>query len=196
MSSYGGGIGSTAATTVAGGTGAATAASWVNPAMFGLQALAMVGSARNQAKQSSAQIRANNTAIKDITAQIGMTDEAAVAQGEVAQGDYYRGWNQSGQKYSNMFDDLFQKHETNLGIQGFAHSGGLERSTELMGERMNQEFETGRENLLDSLDKSLANISEWQQSEKFRLEADKTKLKAQNRVLRKSNTTWKALGFG
>lgn len=185
-----------AGTTAAGAAGAATSASWVNPAMFGLQALAMVGSARNQAKQSKAQIRANNEAIADITTQIGMTDEAAVAQGEVAQGDYYRAWNQSGQKYSNMFDDLFQKHETNLGIQGFAYSGGLERSTELMGERMTQEFETGRENLLDSLDKSLANISEWQQSEKFRLEADKRKLQAQNRVLRKSNSTWKALGFG
>jgi hypothetical protein len=187
----GGAAASTAASTAASSMGA----SWVNPAMFGLQALATVGAASNQAKQSRAQIRANNAAMGDITLQLGMTDEAAAAQKDVAQYDYKQAFKGSGLKTSTMFDDMMTKFDDSIGAQGFSYSGGVERTNNLMQDRLQSQFTQGKDTMLDSLDKSLASITEWQDSEKFRLGVDKRSLEAQNRVLKKTNSTWKALGF-
>jgi len=179
----------------AGGAAASMGASWVNPAMFGLQALATVGAASNQAKQSRAQIRANNAAMGDITLQLGMTDEAAAAQKDVAQYDYNQAFKGSGLKTSTMFDDMMTKFDDSIGAQGFSYSGGVERTNNLMQDRLQSQFTQGKNTMLDSLDKSLASITEWQDSEKFRLGVDKRSLEAQNRVLKKTNSTWRALGF-
>jgi len=191
----GGAVGAAAGGGAAGGAAASMGASWVNPAMFGLQALATVGAASNQAKQSRAQIRANNAAMGDITLQLGMTDEAAAAQKDVAQYDYNQAFKGSGLKTSTMFDDMMTKFDDSIGAQGFSYSGGVERTNNLMQDRLQSQFTQGKNTMLDSLDKSLASITEWQDSEKFRLGVDKRSLEAQNRVLKKTNSTWRALGF-
>jgi len=191
----GGAVGAAAGGGAAGGIASSMGASWVNPAMFGLQALATVGAASNQAKQSRAQIRANNAAMGDITLQLGMTDEAAAAQKDVAQYDYNQAFKGSGLKTSTMFDDMMTKFDDSIGAQGFSYSGGVERTNNLMQDRLQSQFTQGKNTMLDSLDKSLASITEWQDSEKFRLGVDKRSLEAQNRVLKKTNSTWRALGF-
>ena len=77
----------------------------------------------------------------------------------------------------------------------FSFAGETNEQISSITERMQEEFLTKHSGALRALDKTTADIESWRNDEEMRLKRDRRKLQLENRRLRQTNSTWKALGF-
>jgi len=168
---------------------------WTNPAMFGLQVAGMGLEASGVASQARAQIRANKQAMGEIDTSIGFVQESAVYQGENAQQQYGVQMDKAFQQSQTMYDKLFRQQEESVGAQGFAYSGGVSKEFDISRNTLQQGFEQTHTSLLGNLERQTAKIEQWRAGESARLESEKRRLEAENKMLKKKDTFWEALGF-
>jgi len=168
---------------------------WFLPAMFGLKVGSTLLGARKQSKASKAQIGANNEAIRDINLALGGLDETAIRRVESAEFDTSNAISDMASTVSRGMDDISKQSDSLVGKQGFSFAGETNEQISSITERMQEEFLTKHSGALRALDKTTADIESWRNDEEMRLKRDRRKLQLENRRLRQTNSTWKALGF-
>tara|TARA_R100001594_G_scaffold21859_1_gene42350 strand:+ start:4578 stop:5102 length:525 start_codon:yes stop_codon:yes gene_type:complete len=164
-------------------------------AQVALQGLSTIFGARGVAKAAKAEIRGNTESIRLLNESIGDLANVGQSRKEAAQYESAFQFDVAGGQTSNMYDDLFKQYENNMGSQGFAFSGELKQQNLLAGERIGEQFLDKKMAIDMALSKQISGIADWESGEQARLQSEKRKLEARNRVLRTQNTTWKALGF-
>lgn len=169
---------------------------WFQAAMFGLQLGSTLLGGKRQSQASKADILGKKIGLEEIDKSLALMGDTASAQEESAKIEYKDQLENSGKQMSNMNNKLDIQQDTASSKQGFAYSGEILENVSETKREMNQQFTMQREGLMNQLDKTLANITEWQTTETNRLNAEKRKLQAGIQSAEKTNTTFKALGFG
>lgn len=168
---------------------------WFLAATFGLKVGSTLLGARKQSKASKAQIGANEEAIRDINLALGGLDETAIRRVESAEFDTTNAIGDMASTVSRGMDDISKQSDSLVGKQGFSFAGETNEQISSITERMQEEFLTKHTGALRALDKTTADIESWRNDEEMRLKRDRRKLQLENRRLRQTNSTWKALGF-
>ena len=144
-------------------------------ASLGLQTISTIGAASGQARANRATIRGNNKAIKLLNENLSLLPEIAQSRKERAMSD---------------LDLAMGQAENALGSTGFAADYSMQDAYGDFQRKLNDNFIQQRKSLFSSLDKNLADITEWQMSTEGQLKSEKMKLEAQNAQLRTQDSFW------
>ena len=168
---------------------------WTGAAMFGLAVGQTLLAAHSTARQARTQKGLNKQAIGHLDTSLGFLGETALYQTEAAQDSYGQAFDVAATKTSTMYDKLMRSNEEAIGGQRFAFSGGVQRDYEQSSENMQESFGMTRTNLLSRLEQQTAKIEQWRAGEQSRLENEKRRLQAENKMLSKKDSFFEALGF-
>lgn len=169
---------------------------WFQAATFALSLGSTLLGGKRTAQASKADIIGKKISLEEIDKSLALMGDTASAQKEAAKVEYQDQLEDSGKQMSNLNNKLDIQEDVASSKQGFAYSGEILENVSETRRQMNEQFTMQREGLLNQLDKTLANITEWQTKETNRLNAEKRKLRAGIQSAEKTSTTFKALGFG
>ena len=157
-------------------------------ATLGLQAISTIGAASGGARASRASIKGNNKAINLINQNLSLIPEIAQSKSEGAYADMNLEMQSTAKEAKDSNRDAFMQYEEALGAGGFAKDFKVDDAYGDFQKQLNDSFSVQRKSLFHNLDKNLSSITEWQLSTEGKMEAEKQKLEAENRVLRTKDT--------
>jgi len=159
-------------------------------ASLGLQAISTIGAASGQARANRASIRGNKKAISLLNENLSLLPEIAQSKKEGAMADLDLAMGQKGYEARESSTTAFQDYENALGSSGFAADYSVQDAYGDFQRKLNDNFMQQRKSLFSSLDKNLAEITEWQMSAEGQVKSEKMKLEAQNAQLRTRDSFW------
>ena len=162
-------------------------------AMFGLQVGKTLLGAGGKAKASRAGKRSVMLQIEDINESLGNLSGASLSKKEVGVEDFNRNIGNMSMKASDTMTDAYRQQESIAGSSGFSLDNQLEEKFINQNEKVSDSLINDRDNLANNLDKYMADVDEWEGSERSRLKAQKRQLQAKHKYHSETDNFLKAL---
>ena len=153
-------------------------------ASVGMQALGTLGAATGAARMNRATIRGNKKAIALLDKNLSGIPEVSAAKQDIAKDEFDLGVDEEMFSISDKNRVGFEDYENAVGSTGFAGDFSVQDAYSQFQRSLDQNLQMKRKNLFSSLDKSLADIAEWETTSIGTIEAEKLRLENENRTLR------------
>ena len=166
---------------------------WFQAAMFGLTVGKTLLGAGGKAQASRAGKESVMLQLEDINESLANLSGTSLAKKEVGVEDFNRNVKNMSMKTSDTMTDTYRQQESIVGSSGFSLDSQLEEKFKIQGERISDTFINDRDNLANNLDKFMADVDEWELTERAKLTSQKRQLQAKHKYHSKTDNFLKAL---